>query len=262
MKNDFISLPTGNPANRIFNAGILTKECPRCRDCGYLKDEQNNIIQINGVDQKCPCWLPKAYINSNIGSTYWNVTPDNWAGDKEDLLTISNYFDKLDYFTKTGDGLYLYGEYGVGKTSLIIILLKQIIFNTNHKVFFVPFSDLVILNSKIMVGYHDNNSINAIEYIKNVEFLAIDDLAKEYDTDKDNGRATLNSILRYRDAWGKPTFYTANIPMSQVMSKYGGSNASIIQGRSKLIEMKNRNDYRKRKKIKNELQHLEESNNG
>lgn len=244
---------------RIFNKGIPISKCPICNDTGLLKNEFDIIIRENGVDKKCSCVLEKKYINSNIGSSYWNIEPENWDGEEEDLERVQTQFSKLDYFAKTGNGLYLYGPYGTGKSTLAILLLKHVLRTTSYNALFVFFSDLVILNSKIIHGFHDSEALEAIEHIKNVDFLVLDDLAKEFDSDKDNGRATLNSILRYRDFWNKPTFYTSNIPRDGIESKYGASNASVILGRTRLIQMKGRQDYRMIKQTHDELNYKEKA---
>jgi hypothetical protein len=59
----------------------------------------------------------------------------------------------------------------------------------------------------------------------------------------------LNSILRFRDLWHLPTIYTANVPITEVANLYGGSNYSIIYGRSIMVDMVNTEDFRKTRKI-------------
>jgi len=147
------------------------------------------------------------------------------------------------------DGLFVIQNFIVThNTTIATLYLKYILVNTNYSCLLVPFSDLVILNTKLINGSFDKTIDEKINAIKNVDFLLLDDLAKEYDNQKDNGRATLNSVLRYRDLWNKPTIYTANVPIDDVKSLYGGSNYSIIYGRSILINIINTNDFRRDRK--------------
>jgi DNA replication protein DnaC len=219
----------------------------------YDKDHFNNIIYENGLNGRCTCYVPNKFLDANIGYDYWDITPENWQGKPTDLSSISEYFDKIPLLFRQGRGFYIYGKYGTGKTSLACMLLKRVIIDTDYSALFVPFSELVMLNSKIMIGWHDASVELAINQIKNIDFLVLDDLAKEYDNERDNGRATLNTILRYRDLWRKPTIYTANIPLTETQEKYGASNFSIIRGRSTIISMESDSDFRAQRKILQEL---------
>jgi DNA replication protein DnaC len=235
--------------NRIFNEKIILPICNECDGFGFVKNENGEIIQANGIDLRCKCFYANKFLDSNIGFDYWNINEDNFQGEKEDLKQISIYFDKIDLLKSEGRGFYIYGPaYGIGKSTLSAMLIKHVLFTTNYSCLFVPFSDLVILNTKLMIGSFDKTIDEKINAIKNVDFLVLDDLAKEYDNQKDNGRATLNSVLRYRDLWNKSTIYTANVPIDNVTSLYGGSNYSIIYGRSILINMINTNDFRRDRK--------------
>lgn len=238
---------------RIFNTQIDHVDCKQhCRD-GWLRDEQDRIIKDdNNQDKRCACYYQNKYIDSNIGTEYWPIVPDTFEGHPQDLEEVSKYWTRLPQIKESGEGLYLHGTYGSGKTTLGILTLKVILHCTKFSVFVAPFSDLVILNSRIVGGFHDKDAVNDIEYIKNVDFLLIDDLGKEFDNGKDYARATLNSTIRYRDMWKKPTIYTANVPMEDLKEHYGSSNYSILNGRSKIITMKNTIDYRKIKKFEKE----------
>jgi DNA replication protein DnaC len=238
---------------RIFNKHIKW-ECTVCNGIKWEKNNDGTVIFDNGINGRCKnCYLPDKFLEANIGFDYWNITSENWEGSIKDLKKIEVFFDKINILMKDGRGFYIYGSYGVGKTSLACMFLKTVLINTEYSALFVPFSELVLLNSKIMTGWHDPEIEESINQIKNVDFLVLDDLAKEYDNERDNGRATLNTILRYRDMWNKSTIYTANIPISETQEKYGASNFSIIRGRSAVISMENHSDFRSERRIRQEL---------
>jgi DNA replication protein DnaC len=239
--------------SRIFNDKIKW-ECSKCNGLGWEVDELESIQSNNGINGRCHgCYFPNKFLDANIGYDYWVIDENNWEGAPEDLAQISGYFDKLDTLRSQGRGFYIFGPYGVGKTSLACLFLKMVLIRTQYSGLFVPFSELVMLNSKIVTGWHDKTIEDAINQIKNVDFLILDDLAKEYDNERDNGRATLNTILRYRDMWRKPTIYTANIPISAIPDKYGASNYSIIRGRSTIVTMTSHADFRIERKMRQEL---------
>jgi len=236
--------------SKIFNNQIILPPCTDCTGDSWQRNDKNQIIQIEGIDQRCNCYYANRYLDANIGYDYWFVEPDNFQGDPDDLIQVQKYFDKIDDLKVQGRGFYIYGpDYGTGKTTLGTMFLKRVLSTTNYTGLFVPFSDLVVLNTKLMNGSFDKMVDEKIDVIKNVDFLMLDDLAKEYDSQRDNGRATLNSILRYRDLWCKPTIYTANVPITQVSDLYGGSNYSIIAGRSIMVNMQNTEDFRRTRKI-------------
>jgi len=237
--------------SKIFNNQIVLADCTECLGDGYRRNANNQIIVKDGRDVRCECYYANRFLEANIGYDYWFIEPDTFQGDPIDLAKITKYFNKVNELQATGRGFFIYGpDYGTGKTTLGTMFLKHVLSTTSRSALFVPFSDLVVLNSKLMNGSFDKTIDEKIEVIKNVDFLMLDDLAKEFDSQRDNGRATLNSILRYRDLWNKPTIYTANIPISQVSDMYGGSNYSIIAGRSIMIDIQNTEDFRRTRKVR------------
>jgi DNA replication protein DnaC len=237
---------------RIFNKNILQKPCKNS-NClnGFIVDEKKNIQQnAKGEDIRCECYWQEKYLNANIGYSYWPITIDNFDGHPTDLHEIKKYFKSFNEMFKFGQGMYIHGGNGTGKTTLAILLLKKGI-ERGHSCFFAPFADVVILNSRIVGGFIDKEAKEAIQYIQNVDFLVLDDIGKEFDSGKDYSRATLNSILRYRDMWLKPTIYTANTPIEDLRMHYGDSNYSIMEGRSIILNSEYDDDYRKIKKAKN-----------
>ncbi len=60
----------------------------------------------------------------------------------------------------------------------------------------------------------------------------------------------MNSLLRFRDMWKKPTVYTANNQLENLRGTYGEGNYTIMYGRSEIIEMENEIDFRRRRKMK------------
>src|ERR1700693_2460110 len=167
---------------RIFNEKIILSACNECDGFGFLKNENGEIIQKDDKDQRCKCYYANKLLDSNIGFEYWNISLENFQGEEEDLIQITKYFDKIDLMKSQGRGFYIYGpDYGTGKTTIATLYLKYILVNTNYSCLLVPFSDLVILNTKLMNGSFDKTIDDKINAIKNVDFLLLDDLAKEYD---------------------------------------------------------------------------------
>jgi len=234
---------------RVFNRLIPTASCQRnCKD-GWIVDKKENIVEIDGKPQHCECYYENKFLDANIGRAYWNLTVDNFDGHRDDIERMKDYISKIKEMYESGFGLYIHGGNGAGKTSLAMLLLMTVLRHSKASAMFVPFADLVILNSRVISGYHDKEAERDVNIIKNVDFLVLDDIGKEFDDGKDKTRATLNSILRYRDMWNKPTIYTANSPIEDLRTHYGDSNYSIMEGRSRILTMVYDRDYRKEKKM-------------
>jgi len=233
---------------RIFNKNISYK-CRACDGGGIIKDEHNNVVEEHGQIKRCTCFYINNYLDANIGYDYWNVNRDNFQGDISDFNKIAKFTERIQELKEKGLGLFLYGSNGSGKSTLGCYFLRQVINFSPYTAMFVPFSDLVILNSRIVGSYYDKEAAAEIEQIKNVDFIVLDDIGKEFDSNKDYGRFTLNSILRYRDLWHKPTIFTSNTAMSELQTIYGLSNFSLIEGRTIYIKLKNEQDYRRERKI-------------
>jgi DNA replication protein DnaC len=235
---------------RIFNSQIKSYKCDRgCKD-GWVIDSKDNIVEKDGKFVRCQCHYEDLYLTANIGKSYWDLTTENFDGHPKDLAGVEAYIDNLDKHYPKGTGMYIHGGNGAGKTTLALLILKHVLHSTVPcSVLFAPFADVVILNSRIVGGFSDKEAEKAINYIKNVDFLVLDDIGKEFDNGKDYTRATLNSILRYRDMWNKPTIYTSNNPIEKLRAHYGDANYSIMEGRSIILSAEYDRDYRKEKKM-------------
>lgn len=216
----------------------------------FVVDSNDNIVEDkSGRPIRCQCYYENKYLDANIGFAYWPLTVDNFDGHPNDLARIKEMMRNAESMRKRGQGFYIHGGNGAGKTSLGMLLLKYVLHYTNYSAMFAPMADLVILNSRVISGFHDQKADDAIRVIKNVDFLVIDDIGKEFDDGKDKARATLNSIIRYRDMWNLVTGYTGNSPIEELRPHYGDSNYSIMEGRSTIITMEYDRDYRKEKKM-------------
>lgn len=239
---------------RVFNKLIPYPECRRgCKE-GWVVDNKGEIIENDdGSSTHCRCYYLNKYLDANIGKAYWDLTVDNFDGHPNDLAHIVDYMNKIPTMYEKGFGIYLHGGNGAGKTTLALLLLKEVLDKSNKATaLFAPFADVVLMNNRIVSGYADKEAQKGIEIIKNVDFLVIDDIGKEFDNGKDHARATLNSILRYRDMWNKPTIYTANSVIEDLRPHYGDANYSIMEGRSRIITMEYDRDFRKEKKHEEE----------
>jgi len=117
-----------------------------------------------------------------------------------------NYADRFPYYAAKGEGLYIEGSNGTGKTHLAAAIALQLIAE-GIPVVCKTASDLL---GDIKRGF-DNGEVSEYEVLrayKEADLLVVDDLGKEQCTDW--SMSTLYSILndRYEDM--KPTIITTN----------------------------------------------------
>jgi hypothetical protein len=102
--------------SKIFNKQITLPKCKLCQGDSWQRNEFNEIIQLDGVDQRCYCYYANKFLEANIGFDYWMVEPDNFQGEPEDLEKVMKYFGSVHEMKAQGRGFFIYGpDYGTGK---------------------------------------------------------------------------------------------------------------------------------------------------
>lgn len=131
-----------------------------------------------------------------------------------------------------GIGLFLYGNNGVGKTLLLNLSFMQLI-EKEYRVRIIALSDLVSL---FMNAWYNDADLQALNYIKRVPFLGIEELNKEYkkfsklSDDSTNSPAiqAIDSILRFRLQNCLPTWFTSNTQPADVKEHYTNDIVSML----------------------------------
>lgn len=119
---------------------------------------------------------------------------------------IANYFNNIDS-KRESKGLYLFGNFGCGKTYLITVLFNELV-----KKGFT--SCIVYWPDLLREGINENFNSN-LDYIKKVQLLLIDDIGSEYPSvwRRDD---VLYPILKYRFDNGLTTFFTSNLSIKEL----------------------------------------------
>ncbi len=110
------------------------------------------------------------------------------------------------------NGLWIYGDFGVGKTFASICLLNKFA-EKNKKVGFLLFPELVIrVNSTITNNDSNEKMFNLLERIKNLDVVVFDDIGSEKSSSwfRDN---FLFPLLNYRFENNKLTIFTSNLKL-------------------------------------------------
>lgn len=175
--------------------------------------------------------LKKRFLNRTFGN-YRARTPEQ----RKAYAVAKAYADRFQEFYERGEGLYIEGTNGTGKTHLAAAIALQLI----HKGIPVLCKTSIDLLDDIKKAFDDNqvSEYDVLKIYKQVDLLIIDDLGKEQCTDW--SMSTLYSILndRYEDM--KPTIITTNFnedTLIKNLTPKGYDNAKIVAIISRLREV-------------------------
>lgn len=117
-------------------------------------------------------------------------------------------------------GLYISGKYGAGKTYILAALANELA-KENYQIIFAYYPDLT-RELKSSIGKGDLEE--KIQSLKTVDMLFLDDFGGEYFS-KFIRDEVLGSILQYRLLDNKPTFFTSNYPIKELVNVMKESNS-------------------------------------
>ena len=142
-----------------------------------------------------------------LARTFANFVTDT-AGRKAAYRTAKEYADNFAAHSANGDGLYIEGTFGTGKTHLAAAIAIQLM-ESGHKVIFKTADDLLadIKATFDSNGWSDTER-KVTDRFKQCELLVIDDLGKEQATDWST--AQLYGIINDRYENQKPVIITTN----------------------------------------------------
>lgn len=241
---------TLEPLGLVFGGEVILWQpfLPRC-DCEqaqaywreYDKEEERKAKeeeeekQRKAMQQRIERLLGKSGIKKRFQQrTFANFRRDT-PGRKKNYEIAKEYADNFAVHRARGDGLYIEGTNGTGKTHLAAAIALQLI-GEGIPVICKTSSDLLLDIKKSF----DDNSISEAEVLdvyKSVALLIVDDLGKEQCSDW--SMSTLYSILndRYEDM--KPTIVTTNYnadALINALTPKGFDNTKIVAIISRLRE--------------------------
>lgn len=215
--------------------------CEKCDGGGRIYEE--NEKGISSV-RNCECSRFKkrvAMLNeAGIPGKFLNSTfdgPTGYSAIKRPSLELAKTKakDYVEDFGKSNRGLVFMGGPGLGKTHLVVVVIKALILEKGVDCKFVDFFQLL---SDIRHGYsHDLSDQEMIDpYVKS-RVLVIDELAKGRNTEWE--LTILDQIISNRyNAADKITLFTTNYPIDLPREKRKKQNGSTINtGSQSFVDM-------------------------
>lgn len=167
--------------------------------------------------------IPKEIKEASIQNIYMKD-----ANRFETIEWIHKFINNYDGMDKQ-KGLYLYGNFGCGKTYLIAAMFNELA-QRNIKSAIIYWPEYL----RDLKASFDSDFKEKFEYIKKVSLLLIDDIGAEV-TSSWSRDEILGPILQYRMQEMLPTFFTSNLDLKALESHLSTSKDGVENIKAKRI---------------------------
>lgn len=231
----------------LQDAYLEKKLCDKCvsfKECshsvkGYISVPEKRDKRI--LFTYVPCDKCKKYLELNQNVTYFEVSrgvknasfKEMYKDDKARIPIIKYFKEFIDAYLggKRHKGLYLTGNFGVGKTYLISALFNELSKKgVKSTIVYYP-EFLRNLKSSFKDDYEEK-----FNFVKKSELLLIDDIGAE-NCSGWNRDEVLAPILQYRMEEELPTFFTSNFNLKELESHLANTSNGVEKVKARrLIE--------------------------
>lgn len=187
--------------------------------------------------------LNKNLAQRNVPLRYWEVSLDNFQvvdpSTSKALVRCKNFV--LDETAlpqrNTGDGIFMYGPNGTGKTHLAIAIMRSLTLAGELDWYFIKAPKLLMAIRRAYKEEYAQTEEELIERFVNYKYLVIDELGVEKITDW--SLQTLYLIIDGRSDSLKSTIITSNLSLVGIKQRIEARIASRIVGMSsEILEFK------------------------
>lgn len=137
-------------------------------------------------------------------------------------------------------GIYLFGEYGCGKTGVLTPVLRHFL-DQGHSGLWMEFYDFTEeIQSKYGKG---EEASQAMDLVRGVEWLLMDDVgdAARNNPETDDKRRLLYQIVNHRHNHVRPMLITSNLPPDRFAAQFGERTLERIIESCALVRISGRN---------------------
>lgn len=166
------------------------------------------------------------YLSCGILNKWHDKVWDDVVTDLEAKKVVQKVVSKVKTVIKNGDGIYLHGANGVGKTLLLNLAFQDFI-DLGYKVHIISMPELL---TQFTQGWYDNDEKQALtSTLQRVDFLGIENLGEEIKGQANLGSTVLQYVLGYRSQLKKSTWFTSTKPPKDIADYYSEDIASILR---------------------------------
>lgn len=218
-----------------------SKEIGNCRNCKNILECKNNVegyVYLPKVNEKTlefnykACKKKQALLKSNSyldSVSYYNASEELknaqmkniYTNDSKRLEVVKWLKTFIDNYPNVSKGLYLYGNFGCGKSYLISALFNEL--GKKKVKSAVVFWPEFLRDLKASFGVDFNSKF---EYVKRVPILLIDDIGAENMTGWSRDEI-LCPILQYRMDEKLTTFFTSNLDLKALEQHLANSSNGV-----------------------------------
>ncbi len=257
-KDDFFALLVNKiplAEKQLYQYTSLIEECSyenkNCAQCKSILECKNTIkghaytpIMVNDklefAYQTCRYQKKIKKETDHLANVYYFKMPQNlkdakmkeiYQDDENRFSTIKWLNNFIKKYPEEKKGLYLYGNFGCGKTYLIAAMFNELAKkNIQSAIIYWP-EFLRDLKGSFNIDFNEKFS-----QIQNIEVLLIDDIGAESVTDWSRDEI-LGPILQHRMQNEMPTFFTSNFDFKALEEhfSYGKDKVSSLKAR-RIIE--------------------------
>lgn len=174
---------------------------------------------------------------AGIPPRFYDFAFENFPGDTHGLV---------DWTSDDGQGLFIHGEYGTGKTSLAVCVLKA---HIERYCVAGNFVTVPALLDEIRATYRDDSDGESalMSRVTSTSLLVLDDIGAERPTEWVVEK--LFTVINYRHDHLLPTVFTSNLSIPQLAERLGERTTWRIVEMSEVIHLKGPNlrDHRKQR---------------
>lgn len=149
------------------------------------------------------------------------TTEDLDTKDENRLPALSYIKDVIKQSPEAIKGLYLYGNFGVGKSYLMAYMAQRL---SRQKGLATTMVHVPTFIMDLKKGFEDNTTAEQVMSVKTAEILVLDDIGAETPTAWVRD-AILQVILQYRMQENLLTFFTSNLSMRELERYYADTRS-------------------------------------
>ena len=199
---------------RVSNNQLIF-EYQACKYQKKLEMETKHLDYISLFD------MTKEIKNAKMKNIYMN--------DKSRFDAIKWITNFINEYPNKKKGLYLYGNFGCGKTYLIAAMFNELARKKVRSA--IVFWPEFLRDLKASFG---TDFKEKFEQVKHVSLLLLDDIGAESSTAWGRDEV-LGPILQYRMQEGLPTFFTSNLTLEELEHHFSVSNNGVDEVKARRI---------------------------